>query len=342
MWTDRGPGDCRCTREHPCAHKVRHACHVDGHCPPCVELVSKPCWGGHTVLDHIRCHVAAISCGKPCAKALACGDHVCPELCHQGECEDKYTKVPERAVAKPGKKVADEWAPTKEEKAEAERAAAVSAAVAAASTGGPAGEDLDSWEDLVEDDGGSPDPAAASTAASGSDVHAAARPSADDGAAEAPPSCGLQCGKQQSCGHACPERCHPGQPCPGALCKVAVRVRCDCGRRTAIGECGSSRGRRVGGDSAAVDAAKSFTRMQLGASFSRQPAMLKPGTQLSCDAKCGQLLESAKKMERNRQVAAALGLTGADATDLVRDDYSEVLLKALLRKPQLVAFLERT
>jgi len=109
-----------------------------------------------------------------------------------------------------------------------------------------------------------------------------------------------------------------------------------------MGECGTSKGRRVTGDSGPVDAAKSFTKMQLGADFSQHPPVLVRGGTLVCDAKCAQLLEAAKRIERNLTMAAALGITDADASDNVRESYSDELIRDARRRPQLVAMLEST
>jgi len=33
--------------------------------------------------NNIPCHMKAISCGKPCLKPLSCGQHKCPQICHE-------------------------------------------------------------------------------------------------------------------------------------------------------------------------------------------------------------------------------------------------------------------
>lgn len=43
------PCDYPCARYHQCDHPVRHTCHNDSQCPPCVELTSKYCFGKHEV-----------------------------------------------------------------------------------------------------------------------------------------------------------------------------------------------------------------------------------------------------------------------------------------------------
>ena len=47
------PPECnqQCVRRHACSHPVRHTCHSEEECPPCAELTSKMCMGGHEVGD---------------------------------------------------------------------------------------------------------------------------------------------------------------------------------------------------------------------------------------------------------------------------------------------------
>eukprot|EP00038_Savillea_parva_P008310 m.176107 g.176107 ORF g.176107 m.176107 type:complete len:1315 (+) comp14114_c0_seq1:349-4293(+) len=333
-----------CAREHACNHTVRHTCHDEERCPPCVELVNKPCWGGHTTRS-IRCHMSGISCGMPCARLLCCGDHACPATCHQGECEGNYDTVPEAQPDDKTTATADqgEWATTLEE--EKKQQDDVSAAKVAATVSHPAGDDLDSWEDIVDEHVDTPSATASAAAGATDGDHGehGADEAADDSEDHTRPSCGMACGRLRACGHPCPFRCHPGKPCPHVVCSVLVPVTCDCGRRTALGECGANQGRRARGDSAAVDAAKAFAAKQLaGTGFTPPVLKLKPGARLVCDAKCAQLVETAKKAERNRVMAEALGLQGADASDQVRDEYSEILVTAAKRKPALIAQLEKT
>eukprot|EP00929_Paragymnodinium_shiwhaense_P030827 TRINITY_DN17398_c0_g1_i2.p1 TRINITY_DN17398_c0_g1~~TRINITY_DN17398_c0_g1_i2.p1 ORF type:complete len:1170 (-),score=215.73 TRINITY_DN17398_c0_g1_i2:85-3594(-) len=67
-----------------CGHSCRARCHTGPH-PLCCELVSKVCFGGHRMLPPRHCHLAAISCGETCKKALPCG-HDCAATCHTGDC----------------------------------------------------------------------------------------------------------------------------------------------------------------------------------------------------------------------------------------------------------------
>nr|CAB3264313.1 NF-X-like Transcriptional repressor [Phallusia mammillata] len=77
-----------CTRMHPCTHPIRHTCHTEENCPPCVELVKKKCNCGRVVRGNIMCHVDNVSCGTPCEKILSCG-HKCSRPCHKGQCGEE-------------------------------------------------------------------------------------------------------------------------------------------------------------------------------------------------------------------------------------------------------------
>lgn len=84
------PPECRevCRRHHPCGHPVNHNCHSEAQCPPCATLTTKLCYGGHEMRKNVPCLVEGVSCGKTCGKDLACGNHKCLRICHEGSCAD--------------------------------------------------------------------------------------------------------------------------------------------------------------------------------------------------------------------------------------------------------------
>jgi len=84
------PPECQniCTRRHSCSHPVTHTCHSEATCPPCAQLTTKLCFGGHEERKNVACLVEGISCGKPCGKSLPCGLHTCNKICHAGLCVD--------------------------------------------------------------------------------------------------------------------------------------------------------------------------------------------------------------------------------------------------------------
>ncbi|XP_054741461.1 protein shuttle craft [Anastrepha obliqua] len=70
-------------------HTCPAKCH-DGKCSPCTEKVDQQC---HCAKQErqVACtrdshDKHAYSCGKPCGKDLACGNHKCKDCCHPGEC----------------------------------------------------------------------------------------------------------------------------------------------------------------------------------------------------------------------------------------------------------------
>lgn len=80
------PPECSypCSRKRSCKHECHLKCHYDD-CPPCGELIEKPCFCGKKIMKNIKCHKEAI-CGNPCDTQLPCG-HKCGIICHIGECD---------------------------------------------------------------------------------------------------------------------------------------------------------------------------------------------------------------------------------------------------------------
>ena len=75
----------RCNKILNCEHHCQSMCH-NGNCPPCSQLVEKPCKCKKMALP-VSCGINSISCGKICGLQLACG-HPCTEKCHNGECKE--------------------------------------------------------------------------------------------------------------------------------------------------------------------------------------------------------------------------------------------------------------
>lgn len=83
------PPECKepCTRAHLCTHPANHTCHNEDNCPPCTQLTTKLCYGGHEERKNVACLVEGISCGRPCGKPLSCSNqHTCIKICHAGPC----------------------------------------------------------------------------------------------------------------------------------------------------------------------------------------------------------------------------------------------------------------
>ena len=85
-----------CSRIRVCGHPCPLPCHP-GPCPPCMITIQNPCHCGKDVVALVCSRANPIiggkvnlpsnrSCGRKCGKPLSCRNHVCVELCHDGEC----------------------------------------------------------------------------------------------------------------------------------------------------------------------------------------------------------------------------------------------------------------
>jgi NF-X1-type zinc finger protein NFXL1 len=116
---------CRVKRsccEHPCPAR----CHP-GPCAPCTAPRSQPCHCGKTTLS-FECHelqrvqhaasgagavaaaaAGALSCGKPCHRALPGCQHPCRAACHPGACAGPDTCVEEVTVRCECRRLKEKW-----------------------------------------------------------------------------------------------------------------------------------------------------------------------------------------------------------------------------------------
>lgn len=102
-WT--GLFDCgqTCDRQFDCGlHSCEKRCHPqEEEHPPCPRSpgVVDHCPCGKTALSELltdertKCEDPIPSCERPCGKKLSCG-HPCPMICHTGECDPCFKKVP--------------------------------------------------------------------------------------------------------------------------------------------------------------------------------------------------------------------------------------------------------
>lgn len=84
-------------------HACLEKCH-EGKCKPCEHKVDQKCHCGKHERQ-VTCtrdshEKKTYSCGKPCGKDLACGNHKCKDCCHSGECRPCKTS-PEQATSCP-------------------------------------------------------------------------------------------------------------------------------------------------------------------------------------------------------------------------------------------------
>ncbi|EYB86229.1 hypothetical protein Y032_0283g1329 [Ancylostoma ceylanicum] len=76
---------CGGQRAPGCPHPCNEPCHP-GPCPECPVMLTRRCNCG-VVQKAIRCGSAVeVKCDKVCDRLLACGQHRCSRVCHEGEC----------------------------------------------------------------------------------------------------------------------------------------------------------------------------------------------------------------------------------------------------------------
>ena len=85
-----------CARARPCGHPCPLPCHP-GPCPPCMITIQNPCHCGRDSISLVCSRanptaggrvalLANRSCGQKCGKPLSCQNHVCQDICHDGDC----------------------------------------------------------------------------------------------------------------------------------------------------------------------------------------------------------------------------------------------------------------
>lgn len=98
----------KCGKQLTCGnHTCSVVCH-SGECPLCPlsPEVQKTCFCGKLPLadSRLSCTDPIPSCGKPCGRALACGQHKCQQICHPGECSPCSQRVEARCACGKSKK----------------------------------------------------------------------------------------------------------------------------------------------------------------------------------------------------------------------------------------------
>ena len=88
----------RCDKLLECwRHRCEQICHV-GPCNPCQVLINASCFckkntevvlcGDMAVKGEVKAEDGVFSCNSTCGKVLGCGNHICGETCHPGDCGD--------------------------------------------------------------------------------------------------------------------------------------------------------------------------------------------------------------------------------------------------------------
>uniref|UniRef100_A0A182N7V1 NF-X1-type domain-containing protein n=1 Tax=Anopheles dirus TaxID=7168 RepID=A0A182N7V1_9DIPT len=84
-----------CNKPFPCGlHRCERLCH-EGPCGACPLGLPRSCpCGKSETRTAVSCAERVGTCGDTCEKRLACGEHTCPERCHQGPCGNCLELVP--------------------------------------------------------------------------------------------------------------------------------------------------------------------------------------------------------------------------------------------------------
>ncbi|XP_055702161.1 NF-X1-type zinc finger protein NFXL1 [Phlebotomus papatasi] len=75
-----------CGKEYSCGrHRCEKRCHPPGECGDCPQGLPRSCPCGKQT-SVAPCSEQIDTCGDSCLKQLPCGDHLCLDRCHRGEC----------------------------------------------------------------------------------------------------------------------------------------------------------------------------------------------------------------------------------------------------------------
>uniref|UniRef100_A0A6M2EAB8 NF-X1-type domain-containing protein n=1 Tax=Amblyomma tuberculatum TaxID=48802 RepID=A0A6M2EAB8_9ACAR len=181
-------------------------------CPPCPEPIQLACRGNHSVSTFPCSELRPYSCGKPCGRSLACGNHTCTIDCRVVEstssdsqagyncssCEEGCKKPRPHGCNHPCNKPCHQG-------------------------------DCSPCTQYVK-----------------MKCHCGLNPVYvachewtvnSKGKKDELQSCKNRCCKQLECGHRCPLNCHPGACAQPSQCRKKVTVRCPCKRRKVEGPC---------------------------------------------------------------------------------------------------------
>ncbi len=276
-------------------------------CPPCMEPVTLPCFGGHCT-GAMPCHQAGhFPCQSACGRALACGNHTCSKPCHV-LVATVFSAAPASAgdnqTASFDPRAAASVAQRLPQAAQACEACERPCGVARAGCQHPCPKRCHA--------GACPPCAVPRTHPCSCGKTTLSFPchelqavqAAGDGSAKL--SCGKPCHRAlPSCQHPCRATCHAGA-CADGGCKEEVTVRCECRRQKQKWDCGQAR--------AALTKATGSGVYDAGATSLKL---------LACDAECaaqkakkgaaGQRLEEAASEELSAATASAAAAAVKDA-----------------------------
>ncbi|OAG00510.1 uncharacterized protein CC84DRAFT_1168604 [Paraphaeosphaeria sporulosa] len=234
-----------------CPHPCSTTCHA-GPCPPCTLMgPTQHCFCGKNSVTR-RCldtdYENGWSCGTVCGQVMACGEHTCPQPCHEGPCGACEVRIPARCYC--GQEEKDILC--------CERAQQRDSSVLHQLDDGSS--TVERWVGIFECPNFCQRPFDCGKHFCGKECHrqdtqAAHCPRSPDVVSHCPcgktplhqvsdhprtscedpiPNCSRPCDTKLSCGHACQKRCHQGK-CPP--CLQTVSINCRCGRTTSTTVC---------------------------------------------------------------------------------------------------------
>ena len=225
----------------PCPHPCDLICHA-GPCPPCTSIgPEQMCFCGNESTSK-KCtetdYDMGWSCGRICGEMMPCGNHTCPQSCHEGLCgacevavgarcycgkEEKQIPCSDFGEEKPS----FDWTGTFSCHQPCSRAFDCGKHSCQKSCH-PQDEEMPHCSRA---------PDVVATCPCGKTVLAELTPSVRSSCEDPIPHCEQLCGKLLKCGHECDQPCHTGECSP---CFRKVGVSCRCGRNNFEVVCQSS------------------------------------------------------------------------------------------------------
>eukprot|EP00039_Didymoeca_costata_P008368 m.111091 g.111091 ORF g.111091 m.111091 type:complete len:1111 (+) comp14054_c0_seq3:94-3426(+) len=296
-----------CTRPQPCGHTASHPCHF-GECPPCPQLISKPCNGGHGKEFVVQCHVKVVSCGMPCEKLLSCREHRCPAKCHIGPCDGQYKRRPPtdmKYFKAPVIETSAAWGSDSDDDGVA-----------------------DSWEDNIVD----------------AKVDPAVNCGLECGKLRL---CGHRCQATCHPGQACPAlKCKSKVPARCKCGRRMEPVPCNFEGAKDFGPlrfedlaAGNAYGSKHG-DLSLSSVADTVAISEDAEKPRGPPQIMIRRHQLPCDKGCAELAKVRAQEERNKAIAAALDLKTNNTTPFLRDTFSDELILAARKDIRFIKQIE--
>ncbi|KAF1950388.1 hypothetical protein CC80DRAFT_482794 [Byssothecium circinans] len=234
-----------------CPHPCPTTCHA-GPCPPCTQMgPTQHCYCGKKSITR-RCldtdYEHGWSCGDVCGHLMPCGEHYCPQPCHEGSCGACEVRVPARCYCGQIEKDVLCCDKNVERNSSRKHIAEDGSSTVETWTGvfecpNLCGRGFDCGRHACEkpchqQDAQPPhcpkSPDVVSHCPCGKtalkDISGTVRTTCEDPI----PNCSKPCAKTLDCGHPCEQLCHQGDCSP---CSRTTSIACRCGRTTSMTVC---------------------------------------------------------------------------------------------------------